>query len=167
MSESMAAITERLARLLQSPPATTSDVARALGFKICAYHMRIKRDAVPVDQIKALCKKNGFSPEYVLYGQGPAFSQGPDGAKRKATRDFFLKQLSVVNATDDVAVLVMDVIVALLKGDEAGLKKALRSRYRTTAAEARLLRAYRQATSADRTRISSMATSLATKASAE
>lgn len=167
MSESMEAINERLSRLLQSPPACTSDVARALGFKIHAYFMRLKREAVPVDEIKALCKKNGYSSEYVLYGRGPAFVEGTYGEQKKATRDFFLLRLKAMGATDEVSSFVMDIVDALLKGDEAELKKALRNRFRISAAEARLLCAYRKADTADRARISSMATSLATKASAE
>lgn len=167
MSESMGAINERLSRLLQSPPASTSDVARALGFKTQAYFKRLQRDAVPLEEIKALCKNKGYSAEYVLYGRGPAFVEGAYGEQKRATRDFFSLRLNAMGATDEVSSFVMDVVDALLKGDEAALKKALRSRYRTSTAEARLLRAYRQADTVDRARISSMATSLATKASAE
>ena len=158
---SMEDINGRLAKLLD---ASTSDVGRALGFAVQAYFKRLRRDSVPMQEIQSLCAARGFSLNFVLYGDGHAYAEGHDGARKSDARALIANRLKAMNASDEVTSLVLDVVDALLKGDEVALKKALRNRYRISAAETRLLRAYRQASSADRARISSMATSLATKA---
>lgn len=157
----MTSINERLMRLLATSQA---GVGRHLGLRAPAYANRLARDSVPMQEIQSLCAARGFSLNFVLYGDGHAYAEGHDGARKSDARALIANRLKAMNASDEVTSLVLDVVDALLKGDEVALKKALRNRYRISTAETRLLRAYRQASSADRARISSMATSLATKA---
>lgn len=139
-------------------------VARNLGVQVSWYYKSLHRNEVPCRAIQRFCTSHGFNLQYVLHGEFPIVVKGKDLATlRTSTLDFYVQRLNAVDAAEDAVTLVMDVVDALLQVDKDAFKKAIRPRFRLNASEARLLSCYRQAASADRALISSMATSLAAK----
>jgi hypothetical protein len=159
----MEAINTRLRKVLHT---NNTGVAVALGLSAQAYSNRISRGAVPVDDIKALCKRNGLNAAWVLNGSGAIYIGGVAQRKQRELVQRLKECVELLELPDSDKASLNALFSSAVTGKTDSVKRAVHRLTPTPCdrTEKKLLASFRECGPAEQKLISAMARQLQRRA---